>query len=239
MTLTEYAHSILEENGCLDNAYAGMKPETAIEELKARYPEGLKYGFSYEDVGAEICRIGDAVPVPPKDCTSAVGYDWNDVLDFGHYGIYAGEDALYDHNLEALKKELASGKDFNTGWHGFKKEIESLKVSAFGSKITVEVAASCDEMPYDLVSDCDGGDDLTDDEIDEVYNLYCGNFEATTDTDASGELDRSATVMDILTLASELMDGCQNTLHETYEFVQGCVTECLNGRETENNKAEE
>lgn len=227
MDLTEYALSILKEHDCQEDAYAHVSVEAAEKDLKQVYPNGLLYGYSYSDVATELCRIGNAVPAPPNDYTSATGFNWENIGDFGHYGIFDGEDAFYQNIYKEIQHELSSNKDFNTGWHGFKKQLEGLKLSAFGDTILVEVSAYCDDMPYDLISDCDEGDKLTDDEIDYIYDMYCNSPEFNTEYTESGELPRSATIHDILQLASSLVDSCQSSLNETFMWVQSMVKDTL------------
>ena len=150
-------------------------------------------------------------------------FDFDQFYDFGHYGIFAEEEALYPQVRELLQKALDSGEDFDTGWHGFKKEIQSIRIKATGNEITVEVCQSMDEMP-DLIFDCDGADDLTDDEIDEVMRVWYGS-DYTTDTYESALTERDGSIIEILTVATKLAENCSAFLNDGYEFVNGTVNE--------------
>lgn len=48
-------------------------------------------------------------------------YDFSQFYNFGHYGIFEEEDALYPEVRGMLKEALVSDEDFNTGWGSFKK----------------------------------------------------------------------------------------------------------------------
>ena len=82
---------------------------------------------------------------------------FEDICDFGHYGIFDEEEALYPEVRIMLKEALESEGDFNTGWHGFKKECQSMCVGANGDTITVSVAVFMGD-PEDLMFDFDHED---------------------------------------------------------------------------------
>lgn len=145
-------------------------------------------------------------------------YDFSQFYDFGHYGIFEEEDALYPEVRELLKKALASDEDFDTGWGSFKKEIESIRIQAIGDTIIVSVSESMDEIP-DLIYDCDNVDDLTDDEIDELVDCwYLGDY--STDTDRDAYIDRDSSLEDILRVATKLINECHEFLEAGFKYMQ-------------------
>ena len=152
-------------------------------------------------------------------------FDFDVFYDFGHYGIFAEEDALYPEVRELLKKALESGEDFDTGWGSFKKEIECIRIQAIGDTITVSVSCSMDEMP-NLVYDCENVEELTDEEIEEVVNnWYLSDY--TTDAFADDVLPRNSSLLDILEVASKLAEDCNEFLEEGFNSVQAMVNYIL------------
>jgi len=152
---------------------------------------------------------------------------WSDVNDFGHYGITNSEDAFYPNVLEMITEELLSGNDFDTGWHGFKKELESMRIEACGDTITVCVHCYCDDMPDELISDCDNYELLTDKQIDEIMDYYCNDNYYNTEYTESETLPRTATLEEILNVATNISNDLTNRLNETYEFVNNTVQQIL------------
>lgn len=152
---------------------------------------------------------------------------WSDVNDFGHYGITNSEDTFYPNVLEMITKELLSGNDFDTGWHGFKKELESMRIEACGDTITVCVHCYCDDMPDELISDCDNYELLTDKQIDEIMDYYCNDNYYNTEYTESETLPRTATLEEILNVATNISNDLTNRLNETYEFVNNTVQQIL------------
>lgn len=152
---------------------------------------------------------------------------WSDVNDFGHYGITNSEDIFYPNVLEMITEELLSGNDFDTGWHGFKKELESMRIEACGDTITVCVHCYCDDMPDELISDCDNYELLTDKQIDEIMDYYCNDNYYNTEYTESETLPRTATLEEILNVATNISNDLTNRLNETYEFVNNTVQQIL------------
>lgn len=150
---------------------------------------------------------------------------WETINDIGHYGIFDEPECFYPNCREQLEKDLACGCDFNTGWHGFKKEPQSIHIFAEGDAINVEVNVFIDDMP-DLIYDCDGGEDLTEEQIDEVYDAWCGTL-YTTEVNDYGRLPRDASLQDILDLACYLAANCSEELDEGFRFLQDTVKEVI------------
>lgn len=147
---------------------------------------------------------------------------WDEVYDFGHYGIFDEPDCFYDDARELLDHDLKSGKDFDTGWHGFKKEIESMRIYAYGDNIFIEVWVGMDEMP-ELIYDCDGGEDLTEEQVELVEDIW--NDELWTKTENTHEIrvPRNSTIEDIVKAASEVRDEIDSELDECFKFLEGTV----------------
>lgn len=59
-------------------------------------------------------------------------------------GAHCGLSDWYPEKEKALAEALASGKPFDTGWYGSKKEIASARISSDGKTVRVEVSVSDD-----------------------------------------------------------------------------------------------
>lgn len=145
-----------------------------------------------------------------------------DFYDWGKWGV--GD--FYNGNEELLKNALSSGEDFDTNWHGFKKELESMRIAKDSNGVTVSVSAYMDSAleEWDLICDGISEDEeamLTEDIVEEIRealyramwaDMYCEECENTA------VLPASATFDEIIAKASELMEGCYNKLHESFRL---------------------
>ena len=148
---------------------------------------------------------------------------WNEVDDFGHYGIFDDPNCFYDNVRELLEHDLKSGKDFDTGWHGFKKEIESMRIHAVNETLFIEVWAAMDDMP-DLIYDCDGGEELTEDQEKIVQSIWDANELWTKTEDVrTVELPRNSTIDEIVKVAEVAVEEIHSELDEYFEFLEGTV----------------
>lgn len=145
-----------------------------------------------------------------------------------------GDDALsrwggygpHDLDEEAdkwLRDALASGKWFDSGWHGFSKETCEMRVTRDGSGVKVEVCASMDDLDdYTLIMDC-----LTDEEQVRMTEEMCGRVAETlfqdetftTETERSSDCMENPTVEQVMEKASDLLRECDAKLI-------GCFTQC-------------
>lgn len=145
---------------------------------------------------------------------------FEDIDDFGRYGIFGEECALYPEARDMLNEALESEGDFNTGWHGFKKECQSMCVVAYGDTIIVSVAVFMDD-PEDLMFDFDHGE-LTDEQVDEVLDMWW-NSEYSTELDASREIPRNSSLIDIMKAATEMADELNDELEVGFAAMQDFV----------------
>lgn len=150
--------------------------------------------------------------------------NWEDFYDFGHYGIFDEENCFYPEVLERLKADLASGKNFDSGWGGFKKELQDIRIQAVGDEITVSVSAYMDDVE-DLIFDCENSDDLTDDDVNYILQLWHENIDATTETKETETIPRNGTVKDIVRCATELAKICDATLTDSFYYMQMYVND--------------
>ena len=141
------------------------------------------------------------------------------MFDFNDWGSWGVGD-FYDGNEEELRKAIEAGEPFDTGWHGFKKELQSMRICRDDNSVTVSVGEYMDEalaeadLFYDFLTD-DECDLLTDEMIDEIREyLWMGDF--VEETEESEELPVNATFEQVMEKASELMDVCSETLHNSF-----------------------
>ena len=150
-------------------------------------------------------------------------FNFMNFYDFGHYGIFDEPDMFYPEVRDLLQKALDSGEDFDTGWGGFKKELQSIRIHAVGDVIKLEVSQSMDDMP-ELIFDYSEAVDLTDDEVEAIIDAWdLSNY--TTDAYADASLQRQSSIADIVKSASRLANECDEFLEDGYAFVKGTVDE--------------
>ena len=143
-----------------------------------------------------------------------IDFDFN---DWGSWGV--GD--YYKDRCEKLKEALDSGEDFDTGWHGFKKEAQSMRVVRDDGEITVCVSAEMDDVfdQPDLIYDCltaEESDRITDEQIETIRNLLWLTG-LNTITIETATLPSSASLDSVLYAASKLADECETCLHDWYK----------------------
>lgn len=122
-----------------------------------------------------------------------------DFYDWGSWGI--GD--FYDGNEELLKNALESGEDFDTGWHGFKKELESMRIIKDSGGVTVCVYADMDSAleGWDLITDGITDEEanmLTDEIVEEIRDHLYENTEYCEECEDSETLPGNATYEDVI-----------------------------------------
>ena len=138
-----------------------------------------------------------------------------DFDDWGSWGIgdmRNGEDEL--------RKAIESGECFDTGWHGWKKEIQSMRIQRTEENFVIECYMEMDSAleQWDLFSDFltdEEQERLTDEKVDEIREyLYEGEYveEITYDD----RLPVTATYEEIMRKAEELMQDCDDRLTDSF-----------------------
>ena len=141
------------------------------------------------------------------------------MFDFDDWGSWGVGD-FYNGNEEELVDAINSGKPFDTGWHGFKKELESLRIARDDINVTVYVSTYMDEAlgQAELFSDFLEDDEwelLTDEKLEEIRDyLYMGDF--VEEITLEDKLPLTATYKEIMNKATELMESCHETLHHSF-----------------------
>ena len=148
-------------------------------------------------------------------------------FNFEHWGSWGIGD-WYDETYEELKSAVESGKPFDTGWHGWKKTEESMRIIRTEYETIVEVHSCMDEAfgQEDLIFDCltdEEEERLTDEMVDEIRDLlYMGDF--NEETEDSETLPLNATVEDIEELAEKMVNNCDSILKD---YFRECICDTL------------
>ena len=141
-------------------------------------------------------------------------------FNFGDWGSWGIGD-FYEGNDEELKTAIKNGKPFDTGWHGYKKECQSMRVFRDeDGVINVEVYEEMDDVmeQYDLfyvfLTD-EEMEKLTDEMVEEIRDdLMIGDF--VEETQESDYLPADVTFEDVMKKAYELADICDQTLKDSF-----------------------
>jgi len=140
------------------------------------------------------------------------------MFDFDNWGSWGVGD-FYDGNEEELKSAIESGEPFDTGWHGFKKEIQSMRIHRDENGVEIQVCAAMDDVfeQYDLFYDfledneCDL---LTDEMVEEIRDYLCmGDFVEETEDSITLQ---NPTFEDVMKAASECESYCEERLHDSF-----------------------
>lgn len=137
--------------------------------------------------------------------------------DWGSWGI--GD--FYPGNEKKLKDAIESGEDFDTGWHGFKKEVQSMRIEKDHRGIEVSVHAEMDDAfeQMDLFTDFLTSEELeriTDEQVEEIRDyLYMTDFSCeVTDSET---IDRDSDFDKIMETASKVRGECYKTLNDNFK----------------------
>ncbi len=149
---------------------------------------------------------------------------WNSIYDFGHYGICSDHLCLYQENNVQLIQDLTSGQDFDTGWHGFKKELQSMRIRAHGQHIRIYISVWCDDLEDLISTDSQRGCELSEAQYEEVCRL-CEDLPTQLMLDRS--IPRNSKLLDVLSAAAELADLADKELDDTFQKVTQTIDTVL------------
>lgn len=225
--IKEYAMDILLENGCDEYSYGGTeewcKAEKIEEELKQAYPNGMKY--PYDQVAKAIREISK---LKAKDVRQE-GFDFD---DWGKYGVTD----FYDEPKAELQKALDSGKPFNTGWHGSRKEFDSMCIVR-GDDETIVMVNQCMDDAEDLIYDClldDEEKKLSDDIHEEIMEFLYSDCCFSTEAEAEESIRLDASMDEIIQTAEKLRSSCHQQLNDSFRICIGTTLQALYPDKAEN-----
>lgn len=158
-----------------------------------------------------------------------------DFDEWSRWGFCDFEDG--DANDEELKAAIASGKPFDTGWHGFSKTEYSMRIQRTETKTIVSVYSCMDSAleQWDLFCDFLNNDELerlTDEMVDEIREyLIMGDYAEEITEDETLSVD--AGLGDIIMAAKALADSVYERLKESYHECIGDTLSVLYGESEE------
>ena len=141
------------------------------------------------------------------------------MFDFENWGSWGIGDFYKGNDIE-LKKALERDEPFDTGWHGFKKELQSMRIFRGEENITVEVSEYTDEALEQTELFCDFLTDeecekLTDELLEEIREcLLMGDF--VEETQEKDTLPKTASFEEVIKKAEELAEQCSQTLKDSF-----------------------
>ena len=166
---------------------------------------------------------------------------YDSIYNWGHWGITPDDDSLYQEAKEMLEQDIndfAAGKieKFDTGWHGFKKSEQEMRI--FGKEGTIYIkVGQCMDDPYDLiVYDAKNSDKLSeistsergDGLIKEIMDRW---FEDDGDSDVDYtdmiELSENQTFAKVMKIASCLAEDCDDYLERQFALLNEIEDEVL------------
>ena len=143
-------------------------------------------------------------------------------------------------NDAELKAALASGKPFDTGFHGFRKTEYSMRIQRTETKTIVSVHSCMDSAleQWDLFCDFLNNDELerlTDAMVDEIRDYLCtGDYEEEITEDETLPVD--AGLEEIIKAAGALADSVDERLKESYHECIGDTLTVMYGYSEETMK---
>lgn len=218
MTIREYTLDLLYKSGCDKKSYRNVTVEQAIADAKAYEEEhGEPLPFPAEDVGKElvlICNNERLEPLPPPRDLS------NEFDEWGSWGVGDMRDSE-----QILREVIASGDRFTTGWHGWRKELQSMCVERTEDEVIVSVSAYMDDLDdFAIICDCLTGEEenrITEEQLEAIRNALYECMEFSTEEDESESIPVTATYEEIMAKAEELIDYCDRCLTESFHMCIG------------------
>ena len=232
----KYADNILKDNGCDCYTYGDKekeycKPEEIAKDLQEVYPNGMEHPFL--EVAHAILDISKPRYVKPE-----INADFFDFDDWGKWGICD----FYPEAEEKLREVIKSGKTFNTGWHGCRKEIENMCIQKDAEYITISCSTSMDEVfeQYDLFSDFLTNEEmekLTDELADNIREVLADPWcDFSEDSEGNVQIPVGSDFDTIVCQAEELMQKCKDRLDDYFRVCISITLSAIYGDSEETEK---
>ena len=217
MTIREYTLDLLYKSGCDKKSYRDVTVEQAISDVKAYEEDHGELPFPAEDIGKElvlICNNERLDPLPPPKDLSDEFDDW------GSWGV--GD---MRNSEQILRDAIASGDRFTTGWHGWKKELQSMCIERTEDEVIVSTSAYMDDLEdFAIISDCltnEEEEKITEEQYEAIRDALFECMEFITEEEESETLPVTATYEEIMAKADECMDYCERRLKEAFHLCIG------------------
>jgi len=219
MTIREYTLNLLRECGCDERSYRDTTVDLAVADIKEYEKEHGTLPFSAEDVGRElilICNHERLEPLPPPRSLADEFYNW------GSWGVTE----MYPDVEKIMREVIASGERFDTGWHGCKKELQSMSIQRTEDEVIVEVSAYMDDLEdYAIILDCLTSEEeqkITEEQCEAIANALDEMFlDFQTEIEERDKLPVTATFEEIVEKAEECLDYCGRRLKESFHLCIG------------------
>ena len=138
--------------------------------------------------------------------------------DACHWGF----SELYPESEKVLRKAIEEKATFDTGWVGCKKEICSFRIISNGKIVTIQTHAEMDEIE-DLIDDATpNGVELTDEQREEILNLWYVDTEMQTETGDEKTIPLT-TYEDIIKCLVAMGNTDIKVLHNWYVAIQDWI----------------
>lgn len=139
-------------------------------------------------------------------------------------GLHASKWSISDFYEEAekdLREILASGKDFDTGWFGCKKEINYAQIMRCSGEISVSVTCHMDDLweqddlIYDALAELNIEDELPEKIIDSIRDAACDS-QLDDHSTATATLPGNASFEDVVAALDKLESEADKSNQEMY-----------------------
>lgn len=137
---------------------------------------------------------------------------------FDDWGKWPGE---YDDEVyEGLKAKVESGDNFDTGWHGWREECQSMRIIKANDEVLVMCSQEMDEardLIFDITTEeedrvLEADEHLVDEIEDELLSSPCFSSYMEHDT----ALPLNATLDQILEAVGTTMEKCDDDLEDAF-----------------------
>ena len=134
---------------------------------------------------------------------------------------------------EILQRAIESRIPFDTGWHGTDKGFAYMRVQSNGKSMKLSVSQEMDDWP-EVVTDCPGGETLTEDEIDRL-EILADLMGFTTSTSISVEIGWEPFERVMVRLNS-MARSTDALLERNFDMLRQLVKEVVQSKEEKNHE---
>ena len=146
--------------------------------------------------------------------------------DYGPIGRFDFED-LRPEPKRILMEAIGKRKAFDTGWHGTDKGFAYMRIQSNGKSMKLSVSQAMDDWPS-IVSDCAGGETLTDEEIDKL-EVLADAMGFTTSASISVEIGMEP-FKKVMARISDMARSTNDALERHFGVLQVLVEQLVNDK---------
>lgn len=156
----------------------------------------------------------------PEDC----GLFGDNSLAIAHWGF----EELYPAHKSVLMDAIENKRAFDTGWCGTTKEFAYMRIQSNGSMMKLSVSQSMDDWP-EIVGDCEGGDTLTEEEIDKL-EMLADACDFASNTSISTEIAMEP-FEKVMARICKMNEATNNVLEEHFKTLQYLVNQIVQNKQ--------